>query len=56
MADVSAIFGILLVLAIVFPGLMFTVWLLFPDKVAQEEVLLRVGRRERGVSSTARSS
>jgi hypothetical protein len=40
MADVSAIFGILLMLAIVFPGLMFTVWLLFPDKVSQAEMVL----------------
>lgn len=41
MADVSAIFGILLMLAIVFPGLMFTNWLLFPDKVSQAEAVLR---------------
>ena len=44
MADVSAIFGILLMLAIVFPGLMFTVWLLFPEKVSQAEVILRAAR------------
>ena len=44
MADVSAIFGILLMLAIVFPGLMFTVWLLFPEKVSQAEAVLRAAR------------
>jgi hypothetical protein len=44
MADVSAIFGILLMLAIVFPGLMFTVWLIFPEKVSQAEAILRAAR------------
>jgi len=44
MADVSAIFGILLLLAIVFPGLMFTVWLLFPERVTQAEAILRNAR------------
>jgi hypothetical protein len=44
MADVSAIFGIMLALAIVFPGLLFTVWLLFPHKVSQSEVVLRLAK------------
>lgn len=44
MADVSAIFGVLLMLAIVFPGLMFTVWLLFPERVSQAEAILGGGR------------
>jgi hypothetical protein len=54
MADVSAIFGILLMLAIVFPGLMFTVWLLFPEKVSHSESILRGARgRSLGVGIAA---
>lgn len=33
MADIFAIFGILLFLGIVFPGLLTAVWLLFPNRV-----------------------
>lgn len=40
MADVSAIFGLLLLLAIVFPGLLTTVWLLFPATVERARVRL----------------
>jgi len=42
MADVSAIFGILLLLAIVFPGLLTALWLLFPATV--ERARLRLDR------------
>jgi hypothetical protein len=44
MADVSAIFGVLLMLAIVFPGLLFTAWLLFPQRVSLAETVLRVAK------------
>jgi len=44
MADVSAIFGILLLLAMVFPGLRLTVWRIFPDRVSQAEAILRAAR------------
>jgi len=40
MADVSAIFGILLSLAIVFPGLLTTSWLLFPATVERARLRL----------------
>lgn len=37
MADVSAIFGILLALGLAFPGLLVTVWLLFPATVERAQ-------------------
>lgn len=40
MADISAIFGILLTLGIVFPGLLTAVWLLFPVRVARAQTRL----------------
>lgn len=42
MADVSALFGILLFLGLVFPGLLSAVWLLFPATV--ERARLRLDR------------
>jgi hypothetical protein len=42
MADVSALFGILLFLGLVFPGLLCAVWLLFPATV--ERARLRLDR------------
>jgi len=40
MSDVYAIFGTLLALGIVFPGLIFTWWLLFPGPVTRAEARL----------------
>ncbi len=40
MSDVYAVFGTLLALGIVFPGLIFTWWLLFPDAVNRAETRL----------------
>lgn len=40
MADISAIFGILLTLGLVFPGLLTTVWLLFPATVERARLRL----------------
>jgi hypothetical protein len=42
MADISAVFGILLTLGIVFPGLLTALWLLFPATV--ERARLRLDR------------
>jgi hypothetical protein len=40
MSDVYAVFGTLLALGIVFPGLIFTWWLLFPNLTARAEARL----------------
>ena len=40
MSDVYAVFGTLLALGIVFPGLIFTWWLLFPDLTVRAEARL----------------
>lgn len=41
MADVYAVFGTLLALGIVFPGLLFACWLLFPTAVDRSHVRIR---------------
>lgn len=40
MADITAVFGILLTLGIVFPGLLTTVWLIFPATVERAHTRL----------------
>jgi hypothetical protein len=42
MADVYMLFGILLALAISFPGLLITVWLLFPKRVNRSHERLKI--------------